>query len=139
MTKAEAEIQYTGRVYWLTTNVSKNWVYNRTQYENAPWENINNPAQLAVSMTAHVGEDGPVVITVGVTKSTGGPLFTPVAMGSTRIRTCAELHDDPLAILTGVAQPVRDLLQQLNIVGCWQVFAAALRAQENAASEPTEV
>ncbi len=131
-------IQYADKVTWLTTPVSKNWIYAKDKYTNAPWENVNSPAQLAINMTAHVGEDGPVVVTVGIMKSTTGPLFTPMYMGSTRIFTCADLPDNPLSLLN-IAQPAHDLLHQLNIIGCWQVFVNALRMQEDAAKYATEV
>ena len=138
MTKTEAEIQYTGRVTWLASPVSKSWVYTSSKYTDAPWENINSPAALGVTMTAHVGEDGPVVITVGVTKSTCGPLFTPLAMGSTRVYSCTDLPDSPLTVLNA-SEEVAELLTLLNIAGCWQVFVNAIREQEDAAKEAAQV
>ncbi len=138
MTKTEAEIQYADRVTWLTSPVSKNWVYTSSKYANAPWENINSPAALGVTMTAHVGEDGPVVVTVGVTKSTGGPLFTPLAMGSTRVYSCADLPDNPLTVLNA-SEEIAELLTLLNIAGCWQVFVTAVQVQEDAAKEAAQV
>ena len=137
--KPEAELQHIGKVTWLTSPVSKNWVYDAAKYVNAPWENINSPAKLAVSMTAHVGEDGPVVVTVGITTSTGGgPLFTPLVMGSTRTYSCADLPDSPLDVLN-VREDVAELLTMLNIAGCWQVFVNTVHEQEETAKKVTEM
>ena len=125
--KPEIEIQYKGRLKWLPTAETKNWVWNRSGYPNSAWEAFGDISKIALSISADSTSDGLLRVTIGVMKDEG-PIFSPLHLNSYIVTDTSKLPD---SIYDGMEFKMRNLADSLDMNYAWNKFVSYITGLES--------
>ena len=124
--KSEIEIQG-GRLKWLPTAETKNWVWTRDRYANNAWEAFGDIDKIALSISADSTSDGLLRVTVGIMKD-GGPIFNPLHLNSYVVTNTSNLPD---SIYDGMEFRIRNLADSLDMNYAWSKFVSYITGLES--------
>lgn len=124
--KSEIEIQE-GRLKWLPTAETKNWVWDRSQYSNDAWGAFGDIDKIALSISADSTSDGLLKVTVEVMKDKG-PIFSPLHLNSYIVTNVSKLPD---SIYDGMEFRMRNLADSLDMNYAWNKFVSYITGLES--------
>ena len=124
--KPEIEIQK-GRLKWLPTAETKNWVWNRSGYPNNAWEAFGDISKIALSISADSTSDGLLMVTIGIMRD-DGPIFSPLYLNSYVVTAVSKL---PESIYDEMEFRMRNLADSLDMNYAWNKFVNYITVLES--------